>query len=250
MVDFIKRNGNDLFKNRFFRFIFKNTQFVFILRLFVTLIFFYAIFMGFYDSSKDNIFTTALFWGIFWPFFIVTTLPTFGRIFCGICPHGFLGKYITQIGLKKKMPKWMQNRFIGVMLLFIGWWGVYYMFPGVYHTPLGTAALFGVMTLLSFIIYFLYRDMGYCKYICPIGTALRGFSKLSFTWFGSYNTACSDCKSFDCAGTCHYGLSPFNFNKKESMDDCTLCMSCTHLCEAISFKFVPPGQAIYKSLKL
>ncbi|WOE70564.1 4Fe-4S binding protein [Hydrogenimonas thermophila] len=249
MVNFIKRDGNDLFKNRFFRFIFKNKKFVFTLRILVAFLFFYAIFMGFYNSSKENIFTTALFWGIFWPLFIVTTLPTFGRIFCGICPHGFLGRYITKIGLKKSMPKWMQNRFIGVMLLFLGWWGVYYIFPGVYRTPLGTATLFLVMTIVAFIIYYLYKDMSYCKYICPIGTALRGYSKLSFTKLGSYSKACSECKTFDCAKSCPYGLSPFNFNKKSSMNDCTLCMECSHSCEAIGFKFVKPGNAIYKKFK-
>ncbi|WP_457749850.1 4Fe-4S binding protein [Sulfurimonas sp.] len=249
MVEYIKRGKKDFFKNRFFNFIFRNEKFVFVLRVGVALLFFYAIFMGFYDTSKENIFTKAVFWGIFWPFFIVTSLPIFGRIFCGICPHGFLGKYISKIGLKKKMPKWLQNRFIGVMLLVLGWWGVYYIMPGVYRTPFGTAMLFLVMTIVAFVFYFLYRDMSYCKYICPIGTALRGFGKLSFTWFGSYNTACSECKTFDCAQSCPYGLSPFNFNKKQSMDDCTLCMECTHSCEALRFQFVKPGHAIYQKFK-
>ncbi|MCF6201053.1 MAG: 4Fe-4S binding protein [Hydrogenimonas sp.] len=250
MVRFFKRESGDLFKNRFFGFIFKNRKFVFGLQVVIALLFFYAIYMGFYDSSKDNIFTTALFWGIFWPFFIVTTLPTLGRVFCGICPHGFLGKYITKIGLKRKMPKWLQNRYIGVMLLFIGWWGVYYVFPGVYRTPLGTAILFAVMTIVAFIIYYLYKDMAYCKYICPIGTALRAYAKLSFTFFGSYQSACADCKTFDCAKSCPYALSPFNFEKKKSMGDCTLCMECTHSCEAIRFRLTAPGAAIYEKFKI
>ena len=143
----------------------------------------------------------------------------------------------------------MQNRFIGIMLLFLGWWGVYYIFPGVYRTPLGTATLFLVMTIVAFTIYYLYKDMSYCKYICPIGTALRGYSKLSFTKLGSYSKACSECKTFDCAKSCPYGLSPFNFNKKNSMNDCTLCMECSHSCEAIGFKFVKPGNAIYQKFK-
>ncbi len=249
MVKFIKRERGDLFRYSVSRFLFKNRPFLFALRVAVALLFFYGIFLGFYDTSKENIFTTALFWGIFWPFFIVTTLPLFGRIFCGICPHGFLGKYITRIGLKRTMPKWLKNRFIGLMLLFLGWWGVYYTFPGVLRTPLGTAALFGVMTVVAFIFYFLYKEMAYCKYICPIGTVLRGYSKLSFTWFGSYNTACGECKSFDCAKACPYGLSPFNFNKKRSMDDCTLCMECTDACEAINFRLVKPGYAVYQRFK-
>ncbi len=249
MVKYIKRINSDMFKNSFFKFIFKNRVFLTFLRILVATIFFYAIYLGYAYPGKENIFTTAMFWGIFWPFFMVLSLPTFGRMFCGICPHGFLGKYITKYGLKKKMPKWLENRFIGVMLLFLGWWGVYYIFPGIYRTPLGSAVLFTVMTVVAFVTYFLFKDMSYCKYICPVGTALRGFGKLSFTWYGSYESACKSCKGFECAKSCPYGLSPFNFNKKESIGDCTLCMECADNCESIGFKFVKPGSAILKNFK-
>jgi len=249
MVTEHPKERNDLFHYRLFRFIFTNERFVFTLRMVIAALFFYAIYLGFSVPGKENTFTRALFWGLFWPFFIVTTLPLFGRIFCGICPHGFLGKYITRIGLKRKMPKWLQNRFIGITLLVLGWWGVYYIFPSLYRTPYGTAMLFGIMTLIAFIFYFLFKEMSYCTYICPIGTVLRGYGKLSSTWFSSYETACGSCKTFDCAKSCHYGLSPFNFNKKESISDCTLCMACTNSCAAISFKVVKPGSAIYKNFK-
>lgn len=123
MVDFIKRDNNDLFKNPVFAFLFKNTRFLLLLRVAVAALFFYAIYYGFAYPGKENIFTGAVFWGVFWALFMVVTLSTFGRLFCGICPHGFLGKYITKLGLKKSMPKWMQNRYIGITLLVIGWWG-------------------------------------------------------------------------------------------------------------------------------
>ena len=249
MVDFIKRDKNDIFGKKILGFLFKNQKFLLGLRVVVALLFFYAIFLGFSDSSKDNLFTPALFWGIFWSFFMVTTLPTFGRVFCSICPHGFLGKYISKLGLKKSMPKWMQNRFLGLFLLVLGWWGVYYVFPGVYRTPFGTAMLFLVMTLLSFVIYFLYRDMSYCKYICPIGTVTRAFSKLSFTRLGTYKSACSECKTFDCATACPYNLKPFTFDKKNSMEDCTLCMECTTACESVNFKFQKPSFSLFEKFK-
>ncbi|MCF6172908.1 MAG: 4Fe-4S binding protein, partial [Campylobacteraceae bacterium] len=249
MVDFIKRDRDDIFGKKFFGFFFKNQKFLFGFRVVVLALFFYAIFLGFLDTSKSNIFTSALFWGIFWSLFMVTTLPTFGRIFCGICPHGFMGKYITKFGLKKRMPKWMQNRFFGLLLLVVGWWGVYYVFPGIYRTPFGTAMLFTVMTLVSFLIYFLYRDMSYCKYICPIGTVTRAFSKLSFTWLGTYKSACSECKTFDCAVACPYNLKPFTFDKKNSMEDCTLCMECSNACESINFKFKKPSFSLFKKFK-
>ena len=56
---------------------------------------------------------------------MVTTLSTFGRVFCWVCPHGFIGKYITKFGLKKQLPKVLANPFIGVFLLFLGWFRAY-----------------------------------------------------------------------------------------------------------------------------
>jgi len=249
LVDYQKREPEDIFKIPILKTIFKNRTFIFGVRVLALILFFYAIYLGFTVTTKENTFTRAIFWGIFWPLFIVVTLPTFGRIFCGICPHGFLGQYITKFGLKRKIPPYLANRYIGIMLLFIGWWGVYYIFPGVYRTPLGSAILFTVMTAVAFIFYYLYKDMAYCKYICPIGTALRAYSKLSFTWFGTYKESCKSCKSFECAKSCPYGLSPFNFEKKNSMGDCTLCMECAHSCEAIRFSFTKPGFSLYRKFK-
>ena len=73
---------------------------------------------------------------------MVTTLSTFGRIFCGVCPHGFIEKYITKFGLKKQLPKALANPIIGVFLLFLGWWATYYMYPEFFKTPYATALLF------------------------------------------------------------------------------------------------------------
>jgi len=156
MVDYIKRDNNDIYKMPILGFLFKNKRFLLGIKIFVTLLFFYAITYGFINQSKENVFTTGLFWGLFWPFFMVVTLGSMGRIFCGICPHGFLGKYITKFGLKKSMPKVLQNPMIGGFVLIIGWWLVYYMYPSIYKTPYATALFFAVLTLLSFVFFFVY----------------------------------------------------------------------------------------------
>lgn len=249
MVDFIKRDKNDIFNKPILKFLFKNKTFLLILRVLVSAIFFYAIFFGFMHPGKENIFTGALFWGIFWALFMVATLPSFGRIFCGICPHGFLGKYITKFGLKKSMPKWMQNRYIGIVILVIGWWGIYYTFPSFWKAPLTTAAMFGGMTILAFILYYIYKDMSYCKYVCPIGTLTRAYDKLSFTKLETYTDSCKDCKTFECATACSYNLKPFSFTKKNQSDDCTLCMDCAVSCEAVKFKITKPAEQLFSKFK-
>ncbi len=250
MVDFMKRDKNDIYSKPILGFLFKNQKFLMTLKIVVLALFVYAIYFGFAHTGKDNLFTKAVFWGVFWSLFMVITLPTFGRIFCGICPHGFMGKYITKFGLKKTMPNWMQNRYIGVFLLVIGWWAMYYMFPGLFRTPLGTALMFTVLTLFSFVIYFLYKDMSYCKYICPIGTLTRAYGKLSFTWLGTYKSACDECKTFECATACPYHLKPFTFDKRNSMSDCTLCMDCSDACEAVSFKYKKPSFSLFSNFKI
>ncbi len=249
MVNFIKRENYDLFKNPIFTFLFKNKKFLLAFRVSIILLFFYAIYYGFMNPTKENIFTGALFWGIFWALFMVATLPTFGRIFCGICPHGFLGKYITKFGLKKTMPKWMQNRYIGISLLVIAWWGVYYTFPGFWKSPMGTALMFSIMSIIAFVLYYIYKDMSYCKSICPIGTLTRAYDKLSFTKLETYTDECKDCRTFDCAKACQYNLKPFTFKKKNSMDDCTLCMDCAVTCESVKFKLTKPAAKLEGKFK-
>jgi hypothetical protein len=99
----LKRDKNDIFGMPLLNIIFKNRVFQRVVQILVLGFFVYAIFFGFIHPTKEeNLFTTGLFWGLFWPVFMVTTLSTFGRIFCGVCPHGFIGKYITKIGLKRK----------------------------------------------------------------------------------------------------------------------------------------------------
>ncbi|PHS58736.1 MAG: ferredoxin [Sulfurimonas sp.] len=244
------RYKNDILGMPILGYIFKNQKFLLFIRLVVLALFLFGIYLGLEDHGKENIFTRYLFWGLFWSLFMVLTLSTFGRIFCGICPHGFLGKYITKYGLQKEMPSWLKNPWWGLILIVVGWWAVNYSFPGFYKTPLATAIVFIAITVIAFILYYLYKDMSYCKYVCPIGSLTKAYHRMSFTWLSSYKEDCSTCKTFDCAIACPYNLKPFTFTKKNSMEDCSLCMECTSACDAISFNIVPPAQSLYKKFKI
>ncbi|MFA6191252.1 MAG: 4Fe-4S binding protein [Sulfurimonas sp.] len=250
MIEFKhNRDKNDIFYMPFLRFIFKNQKFITAIRVIVLALFAYGVYLGFAVPDKENSFTQELFWGLFWSLFMVVTLSTFGRIFCGICPHGFVGKYLTKFGLQKEMPSWLKNPWWGLGLLIIGWWAVSYSFPGFYRIPLVTAILFTSITAIAFLLYYVYKDMSYCKYVCPIGSITKAFGRVSFTWLGSYKEDCSACKSFDCAKACPYSLKPFTFDNKNSMEDCSLCMECSSACDAISFKIVKPSNSLYKKFK-
>lgn len=251
MKTIIQRKRDDLFSFSLTRFLFKNRYFLFILRLTIAFLFFYAIIFGFiYPTKNENLFTTALFWSLFWSFFMVISLSTLGRIFCGICPHGFIGKYITKIGLKNKIPKKLANPFIGLGILLCSYWLPIFLFPGIYTSPYNTAIFFTILTILSFIFFYFYDDMAYCKNICPLGSVTKAFSKVSFTKLETYKDGCSTCKTFDCAKACKYDLKPFTFSKKNSMEDCTLCMDCATSCDNVAFYLKKPSSRLFNNFKI
>ena len=105
------------------------------------------------------------------------------------------------------------------------------------------------MTLVAVAFYYIYDEMAYCKYICPIGTMTKAFSKVGFTKLETYKEHCSSCKTFDCAKACSYDLKPFTFAKKNSMEDCTLCMDCSSACESVAFKFKKPSSSLFDKFK-
>ena len=72
MKNIIQRKKRDLFSYSLLNFLFKNKIFLFLLRMTITFLFFYAIILGFiYPTKEENLFTTALFWSLFWSFFMV-----------------------------------------------------------------------------------------------------------------------------------------------------------------------------------
>jgi nitrous oxide reductase accessory protein NosL len=249
LVDMIKRDKNDILGMPLFGFLFKNPGFILSLRVVTAALFVYAIVYGFINTGQENIFTKGVFWVLFWPFFMVVTLGTFGRIFCGICPLCFSGRILTRSGLRLSLPKFLKTPYIGLFLLIVGWWAVFYMNETFFRTPLRTAVLFTVITLVAFTFFFLFKDMAFCKSICPVGTATRAFAKVSFTWLGAYQEGCKNCREFNCAKACSYGLKPYNFDRTGTMNDCTLCMDCASGCENISFKLKAPSHALFKKFK-
>jgi len=238
MVETIERDRNDLFAYKWGERFFKNPKTLFVVRSVALGVFVYALGYGFvHPEASQNHFTTAIFWSFFWPFFMFLSLPTLGAYFCSVCPLAFVGKkIIKRKGHAFKMPKALKNPYISLGIVLGVYWGLFYAFPSVFAKPIAVAFFYTFFTLLAFTFYFLFKDMSYCAYICPISAIRNAFSRIGFMWLGSYRSACDTCTTFECAKACEFGQSPFNFDKNNSMGDCTLCMDCANACAAISYK--------------
>ncbi|MDV7401408.1 4Fe-4S binding protein, partial [Arthrospira platensis SPKY1] len=73
---------------------------------------------------------TLVLWGIFWPLLTAILTPTLGNVFCGICPHGFIGKHLSKLGLQRSFPKKLRGIWGGILLIVVGYWVIGYAMPG------------------------------------------------------------------------------------------------------------------------
>lgn len=250
MVNDVKRKKNDLFAYRPVAFLFKNPRVLFGIRVFVLLLFITALAYGFSaPNQREYHFNVTLFWSLFWPFIMVVSLGTLGSFFCSICPHAFLGRVLTRYGLKRTMPKWLNQPLIGLFLLVCVYWLPLYLFPDFFKSPLRSSLFFTIFTLLAWLNFFLFKEMSYCKSLCPIGAITASFSKVSFTYLKTYADACLTCKGLECAKACPYRLAPFTFEKRASMQQCKLCMECAHACEAVGWFVQKPSASLFKISK-
>ena len=250
MVERIERKSTDIFGWPLIGLLFKNRHILFGVRALALFLFLSAVYFGLlYPHKEANPYTTAIFWSLFWPFFMIVSLILIGPAFCGICPHGTMGRWLTRIGRKKEMPAWLKHKGTGLALLLLAYWVPVYLFPGLLKTPWVIALLFLIMTLVAAFVYFQYKDMGYCTYLCPIGAVTKAYGKIGMAKLETYQDACSTCKTFECAKVCDVHLQPFLFEKKNSMRECTLCMECAQACEAVSFSIVRPAAGLTGTIK-
>ncbi|HBG46544.1 MAG TPA: ferredoxin [Deltaproteobacteria bacterium] len=133
--------------------------------------------------NNFTVFARFLFWGIWFPLVLLSTV-VFGRIWCGVfCPQGALAEYANKVGINKKSPSWL--RWEGTPILSFVFVTVLGQLVGVRDYPLPVVEIFGGTMLLAAVVGFIYtkRYRTWCRYLCPIGSLLGIFSRLGMVSF-------------------------------------------------------------------
>ncbi|MGB5966279.1 MAG: 4Fe-4S binding protein, partial [Sulfurimonadaceae bacterium] len=191
------RKKSDIFGWPLVGFIFKNRLALFTVRTVTMLLFVSALYFGFaYPELAQNPYTTAIFWSLFWPFFMIISIVALGPGFCGICPHGVMGRWFAKLGLQKEVPSWLKHRGIGLAILIVLYWLPVYLLPGVLKIPLVASSLFLLLTVVAAVSYYMFKDMAYCSYLCPIGAVTKTFGKMGSVKLSTYQSACKECETF------------------------------------------------------
>lgn len=197
--------------------------------------------------------TGHLFW-VWWLMGIVFIALLFGRLWCTVCPIGWLNGIVSRFGLRREMPNWLRN-FIPVTIVLVGLQLSVYFFT-LHRYPDYTAILLTVCLLLTIGVGLLFRQRAFCTLFCPAGAVFSLYARVApFQLRVKQESVCAGCDSQRCVSEpeewqrhqlgehvlyrhrrldgCPVDLVPAELTDSA---DCTLCLNCVQNCDKENIK--------------
>lgn len=164
------------------------------------------------------------FWGIWWPFVLVS-MPIVGRAWCGLfCPEGMLTEWASERGQGRAIPRWM--RWGGWPFVAFALTTIYGQMVSVYQYPLAVLVVLGGSTVAAMLVGWRYgrSKRVWCKYLCPVNGVFNLLAKLA-PWHykadaETWKNSTIPVKTINCAP-----LVPLR--QMKTAGDCHMCGRCS-----------------------
>ena len=193
-----------------------------------------------------TIFAQFVFWGIWWPF-VLLSMVLVGRVWCGVlCPEGSLTEWASSKGRNRSIPRWM--RWGGWPFVAFSMTTLYGQLVSVYQYPKAVLLVLGGSTTAAIIVGYLYgrEKRVWCKYLCPVNGVFELLSKLApmhnqvdaAAWRRSYHSVIP-IAAINCAPL-------VAMRQMQGASDCHMCGRCSGHRDAITLTARAPNHEVVK----
>ncbi|WIM06580.1 MAG: 4Fe-4S binding protein [Candidatus Nitricoxidivorans perseverans] len=186
-----------------------------------------------------------LFWGLWWPFVILSTM-FMGRVWCGfLCPEGMLAEFASRHGRGGAIPRWM--RWSGWPVAAFILTTVYGQLVSVYEYPQAALLILGGSTVAAVAVGYLYGKgkRVWCRYLCPVSGIFALLARLAPVHFGidreAWNRYPVRTHAVDCGPL-------LNVKKLGGMAQCHACGRCSGHRDAVALAVRSPNAEILNGL--
>ncbi|TCV79187.1 4Fe-4S binding protein [Sulfurirhabdus autotrophica] len=191
-------------------------------------------------------FAQFAFWGIWWPF-VILSIMALGRVWCGVlCPEGALTEWVSKYGLGRGIPRWMKWGgwpFVAfVMTTVLG------QMTSIYEYPKPALLILGGSTIAAIAVGLIWgrEKRVWCKHLCPVSGVFGLLAKIAPVHFKVDQSAWDTAPSGHRTSRLHVvNCAPLiNIRRMESASDCHMCGRCAGERDAVQLTLRSPGAEI------
>lgn len=182
-----------------------------------------------------------LFWGVWWPF-VILSIMLLGRVWCGVlCPEGALAEWASRHGRGGAIPHWL--RWSGWPFVAFVLTTVYGQLISVYEYPQAALLILGGSTVAAMGIGYFYGKgkRVWCRYLCPVSGVFGLLARLAPVHFKVDREAWQRHPAREAAVDCA-PLLPVR--QLSSMAQCHACGRCSGHRGAVELALRSPQQEI------
>ncbi|HJW03110.1 MAG TPA: 4Fe-4S binding protein [Azospira sp.] len=189
-------------------------------------------------------FAQFLFWGIWWPFVMVSML-LLGRVWCGVfCPEGTLTEWVSHRGLNRPIPRWL--KWGGWPFVAFVCTTVFGQLVSVYEYPKAALLVLGGSSIAAVAVGLVYGrgKRVWCRHLCPASGVFALLAKVAPVHFrvdrAAWDRAQTPGKPVNCAPL-------VDIRRMTGASDCHACGRCAGHREAVQLAPRRPDAEILAS---